>query len=75
MPIDHLSFTQRKIMSPPLPSPMLHREALVTQLTSALSTQEESPSPYRLLLCCAPAGYGKTTLLVDFIQHADMPGC
>jgi LuxR family maltose regulon positive regulatory protein len=29
----------------------------------------------KLLLVCAPAGYGKTTLLVDFIHDLDIPVC
>jgi LuxR family maltose regulon positive regulatory protein len=29
----------------------------------------------RLLLLCAPAGYGKTTLLVDYIHDLDIPVC
>ncbi len=29
----------------------------------------------KLLLLCAPAGYGKTTLLVDFIHDLDIPVC
>lgn len=29
----------------------------------------------KLLLLCAPAGYGKTTLLVDFIHDLDVPVC
>jgi len=29
----------------------------------------------KLLLLCAPAGYGKTTLLVDYIHDLDIPVC
>lgn len=29
----------------------------------------------KLLLLCAPAGYGKTTLLVDYIHDLDVPVC
>jgi len=44
-----------KISSPPLPDKIIGREPLLARLNAALLA--------RLTLICAPAGYGKTTLL------------
>jgi len=74
----YFSPSRSKIMRPNLPSSVLHREALVVQLREALigsSSATGIASRYKLLLLCAPAGYGKTTLLVDFAQHTDIPCC
>ncbi|HEX7736060.1 MAG TPA: BTAD domain-containing putative transcriptional regulator [Ktedonobacteraceae bacterium] len=30
---------------------------------------------YKLVLLCAPAGYGKTTLLADFVRQTSLPCC
>src|SRR5579859_8245911 len=74
----YFSPSRSKIMRPNLPSSVLHREALVVQLREALigsSSATGIASRYKLLLLCAPAGYSKTTLLVDFAQHTDIPCC
>lgn len=64
-----------KIISRPALSPtILHREALVTKLNEVI-IGEQRPSPYKLVVLCAPAGYGKTTLLIDFAQHTSFPCC
>jgi LuxR family maltose regulon positive regulatory protein len=66
-------------MSPVLPSTVLHRPSLVAMLneaivgTSAVATGRTGL--YKLVLLCAPAGYGKTTLLADFAEHTDIPCC
>lgn len=68
----------RKITARALPSVTLHRHALVTQLQEALVPQASETakvSRYKLVLCCAPAGYGKTTLLTDFARSTSLPFC
>ncbi len=46
---------------------MLHREHLVDRLHGEI--------PRKLVAIAAPAGYGKTTILADFVAHAEMPIC
>ncbi|PKO17267.1 MAG: hypothetical protein CVU39_05800 [Chloroflexi bacterium HGW-Chloroflexi-10] len=53
-----------KISIPRLRSDTLHRERLLETLKSFLD--------YKLVLVTAPAGYGKTTLLVDFATNSGM---
>src|SRR5579884_2546403 len=67
----------RKILAPTLPPVFLHRERLSQILGGALALNMDAgaPAPYRLVLLCAPAGYGKTTLLVDTIRHLSLPCC
>ena len=45
----------------------LHRERLVDALHAEL--------PRKLVVIAAPAGYGKTTLLADFVAHTEVPVC
>jgi LuxR family maltose regulon positive regulatory protein len=45
----------------------LHRERLVDKLHGEV--------PKKLVAIAAPAGYGKTTLLADFVTHTDIPIC
>jgi ATP/maltotriose-dependent transcriptional regulator MalT/DNA-binding SARP family transcriptional activator len=68
----------RKIAAPIPPSVVLHRRALVTQLQEVLalrSDQQKTAARYRLVLCCAPAGYGKTILLADLARCTPLSCC
>jgi LuxR family transcriptional regulator, maltose regulon positive regulatory protein len=70
-----------KVMYPLLPPHALHRKALVEELIQAVNgssgqvdnTVEDTN--YRTILLCAPAGYGKTTLLADFARNVGLPCC
>ena len=68
-----------KIAAPVLPLTTLHRESLVTQLYNIITangfSSQESSAQYKLLVLCAPVGYGKTTLLADFAQSTEVPCC
>ncbi len=66
------NFHQVKIQPPILSSHILHRASLIQTLQESLANDL---SAYKLLLLCAPAGYGKTTLLADFAKQTDMPCC
>lgn len=69
----------RKVCCPSLAATVLHRSRLVKILEEAVHGRvveiAEQISPYRLGLLCAPAGYGKTTLLADFASHSTFPCC
>ncbi|HEU5376640.1 MAG TPA: tetratricopeptide repeat protein, partial [Ktedonobacteraceae bacterium] len=67
----------RKILPPALPATILHRERLLQLMEGALVSMDEGNilAPYCLLLLCAPAGYGKTTLLSDAIKHLGLTCC
>lgn len=73
------TYAQLKIASPMLPQVFLHRPSLVTALnTAVIGTPDISVarrSPYKVVLLCAPAGYGKTTLLAEFAEQAGIPCC
>ncbi|MBA2394393.1 MAG: tetratricopeptide repeat protein [Ktedonobacteraceae bacterium] len=69
----------RKVVSPRLPQTILHRKSLIEKLNATLAgwefeTREDVPH-YKLVLLCAPAGYGKTTLLADFARNTTIPCC
>lgn len=75
MPATNLS---RRIAPPVLPSTVLHRANLVSTLREAILCETQrttSRSVKKLVLLCAPAGYGKTTLLADFATSASIPCC
>lgn len=57
--------TRQAIAPQEFTSTMLHREVLVDRLHGEISR--------KLIAVAAPAGYGKTTLLADFVAHSDIP--
>lgn len=65
-----------KIAPPSSHSIILQRTSLIKSLTEALlSTASDQQSLYKLALICAPAGYGKTTLLAEAVQQTSTPCC
>jgi LuxR family transcriptional regulator, maltose regulon positive regulatory protein len=66
------TYPTRKITCPTLPAALLHRSSILTQFHNACT---DTPQPYKLGLVCAPAGYGKTTVLADFAQQTSLPCC
>jgi ATP/maltotriose-dependent transcriptional regulator MalT len=69
----------RKVRCPALPPRLLSRSALLRWLGEAIvgssSGNTEQSSACRLVLLQAPAGYGKTTLLADFVRATTIPCC
>lgn len=68
----------RKIAPPALSSTVLHRAHLVSTLREAIVSEGQSNtsrSANKLVLLCAPVGYGKTTLLADFAASVLIPCC
>jgi LuxR family transcriptional regulator, maltose regulon positive regulatory protein len=53
-----------KLFFPLSPAQILNRPALIDFLTGSFSPEK------RLVLVCAPAGYGKTTLVCDWLRNA-----
>jgi LuxR family maltose regulon positive regulatory protein len=54
-----------KLLPPPIHENRVNRAHLLHKLDTALS--------YQLTLVCAPAGYGKTTLLSQWLQQRQLP--
>lgn len=73
----HTVYPTEKITQPKLPSSILYRGHLVDALTQVIIGTEaaETYTEYKLVLLCAPAGYGKTTLLADFVRHTGVACC
>lgn len=59
--------TRTKVITPGRRSDILSRPRLLHLLQRLLD--------YKLVVISAPAGYGKTSLLVDFAREADLPVC
>ncbi|HEY1348638.1 MAG TPA: BTAD domain-containing putative transcriptional regulator [Ktedonobacteraceae bacterium] len=74
----HTPDLSRQIMPPALPSTVLHRAHLLSTLREVIvceTRRTTARSLKKLVLLCAPAGYGKTTLLADFAASAALPCC
>lgn len=65
----------RKIIPPTLPPSLLHRQQLVAALNDVLEGAAPLIVGRKLIFLCAPAGYGKTTLLADFAKHTSFTCC
>jgi len=64
---ENLIITQTKIITPQRRKDYLTRPRLLELLNDLFD--------FRLIIVAAPAGYGKTTLLVDFAHQFDWPVC
>lgn len=62
-----LLITQTKIVVPQRRKELLSRTRLLDMLSDLLD--------YRLVIIAAPAGYGKTSLLIDFANQFEWPFC
>jgi ATP/maltotriose-dependent transcriptional regulator MalT/DNA-binding SARP family transcriptional activator len=62
-----IPISQTKIVVPGLRPDILHRRRLLELFENLLED--------KLFLVTAPAGYGKTSLLVDFARHSEMKVC
>ncbi|HUS85187.1 MAG TPA: AAA family ATPase, partial [Anaerolineales bacterium] len=65
--IEDSSSLRRAITPPSFDESRIHRERLVSRITAALD--------HKLIVVVACPGYGKTTLMADFITHTDLPVC
>lgn len=66
MPVFELTLVRSKILVPS-PAGLLHRPRVYEALKRGLEC--------KLTLASAPAGYGKTSALVDFARHSPAPVC
>ncbi|BCL84203.1 tetratricopeptide repeat protein [Ktedonobacteria bacterium brp13] len=65
----------KKITCPALPATVLSRQALIVRFREAIVGPTEGLPHYKLVLVHAPAGYGKTTGLVDFARSSQIEFC
>ena len=64
---DELLISQTKIILPQRRKELLSRPRLLELMSDLLD--------FRLIIIAAPAGYGKTSLLIDFADQFDWPVC
>ena len=67
MPGKSISISKTKIIVPHRRPELLSRPRLLESLKVLLNN--------KLLLLAAPAGYGKTSLLIDLVHNIDIPIC
>ncbi|MEJ2600003.1 MAG: tetratricopeptide repeat protein, partial [Anaerolineales bacterium] len=63
----HIPVTRTKIVPPRRRADLLTRQRLIDLMVELID--------YKLIIIAAPAGYGKTSMLVDFASQTNMPVC
>ena len=65
LPTSQLYILKSRLKKPPLPTDLVPRQRLIDQLNQA--------DQYSFTLICAPAGYGKSTLLSSWLEISSQP--
>ena len=65
--IENFQIAQTKLITPQRRKELLSRPRLLEMMSDLLD--------FRLIIVAAPAGYGKTSLLIDFASQFDWPVC